>query len=150
MLYSHNGEYPEKLPDRIRLSDGSTRTDKRTFTSEEIADAGYVLAPLPLVETNYDEKIEWSAGEWIKVKYTEEELTSVMNDRRKSLNDHFLKEISYYKNMLNPIQAGEQEANQSETLSEEQINRINQYIAECEAIIDVENPFTVIKPSLEL
>ena len=147
MLYSHNGEYPEKLPDRIRLSDGSTRTDKRTFTSEEIADAGYVLAPLPLVETNYDEKIEWSAGEWIKVKYTEEELASIMNDRRESLNAYFLQEISNYKNMLNPSQ---DETNQSETLSEEQISKINQYIAECEAIIDVENPFTVIKPSLEL
>jgi len=147
MLYSHNGKYPEKLPNRIRLSDGSTRTDKHTFTSEEIADAGYVLAPLPLVETNYDEKIEWSAGEWIKVKYTEEELASIMNDRRESLNAYFLQEISNYKNMLNPSQ---DETNQSETLSEEQISKINQYIAECEAIIDVENPFTVIKPSLEL
>ena len=42
MLYSYNGEYPTDIPERIRLSDGSTRTDSSTYTEEEIADAGYV------------------------------------------------------------------------------------------------------------
>ena len=32
MLYSYNGEYPTDIPERIRLSDGSTRTDSSTYT----------------------------------------------------------------------------------------------------------------------
>lgn len=42
MYYSHNANFPSKLPWRIRLSDGTTRTDPSTFTEEDIADAGYV------------------------------------------------------------------------------------------------------------
>jgi hypothetical protein len=32
MLYSYQGAEPAALPHRIRLSDGSTRTDASTFT----------------------------------------------------------------------------------------------------------------------
>jgi hypothetical protein len=46
--YSKNNEYPtDGLPFRIVLSNGSTRTDPSTFTSDEIADAGYSVAPNP-------------------------------------------------------------------------------------------------------
>jgi len=41
-LYSINGEEPRELPQRIRLSDGSTKTDSSTFTDDEIKDAGFV------------------------------------------------------------------------------------------------------------
>ena len=47
MLYSHNNQRPEVLPERIRLSNGSTRTDSSTYTPEEIADAGYVAVSDP-------------------------------------------------------------------------------------------------------
>lgn len=40
-LYSYQGQEPQPLPDRIRLSDGTSRTDISTFTDEEILDAGY-------------------------------------------------------------------------------------------------------------
>ena len=49
MLYSYNGEYPTDIPERIRLSDGSTRTDSSTYTEEEIADAGYVYVEAPVL-----------------------------------------------------------------------------------------------------
>lgn len=38
--YSFQGRFPEKLPHRIKLSNGTTRTDSSTFTAEEIQDAG--------------------------------------------------------------------------------------------------------------
>ncbi len=63
-LYSHNEEYPDILPSRIRLSDGSTRTSSETFTPEEIADAGYVG---PIFKPDYDhltEQLIWNGQEF--------------------------------------------------------------------------------------
>ena len=55
MLYSYRTCWPQVLPFRIRLSDGSTRTDPSTFTAEEIADAGYTG---PYVEPAYNPETE--------------------------------------------------------------------------------------------
>ena len=38
-LYSYQGLKPEHLPFRIRIQDGSTRTDSSTFTADEISSA---------------------------------------------------------------------------------------------------------------
>lgn len=63
-LYSRPPRYPAPLPDRIRLSSGMTRTDPSTFTPEEIADAGYVEAPIaPAYE--YPSKLEWTGSDWV-------------------------------------------------------------------------------------
>lgn len=62
MLYSLNGAYPKPLPKRIILSDGRTRTDPTSFTPEEIADAGYVLAPEPPAIPPFN-RLLWN-GEW--------------------------------------------------------------------------------------
>jgi len=40
-LYSYKGADPHPLPEKLRLSDGTTRTDPSTFTDAEIADAGF-------------------------------------------------------------------------------------------------------------
>jgi hypothetical protein len=55
MLYSYRTCWPQELPFRIRLSDGFTRTDPSTFTSEEIADAGFTG---PYTEPAYDPDTE--------------------------------------------------------------------------------------------
>lgn len=44
-LYTKNGSNPAGVPWRIRLSNGTTKTDPSTFTDEMIADAGYTVAP---------------------------------------------------------------------------------------------------------
>lgn len=54
-LYSHRGEYPKPLPEKIRLSNGYSRTDSSTFTDEEIADAGYTG---PYLEPEYNQNYE--------------------------------------------------------------------------------------------
>lgn len=57
---------PEPIPFRIRLSSGLTRTDPATFTAEEIAGAGYVLAPTkPEPESGHH--VVWSNGAWAQV-----------------------------------------------------------------------------------
>jgi hypothetical protein len=74
-LYSLRGAYPAPLPQRIRLSNGSTRTDSSTYTAEEIADAGYVQVPdMPM--PNSVQKIYWDSltVQWVLEDKTLEEL----------------------------------------------------------------------------
>jgi len=64
MYYSKNGEYPTQLPNRLKFADGSTRTDKSTFTADEIAAAGYVAVDAP-PQAQYPNRLEWSGTEWV-------------------------------------------------------------------------------------
>ena len=73
-LYSYQGQEPQELPNRIRLSDGRTRTDFSTFTEEEIVDAGFTG---PYERPEYDEEIEtqsWDSelGDWITTQIPDE------------------------------------------------------------------------------
>lgn len=45
ILYTKDGCIPTTLPNMLYLPDGSVRTDPSTFTQEEIAEAGWVVAP---------------------------------------------------------------------------------------------------------
>lgn len=63
MLYSLNGQWPAELPQRIRMPDGTTRTDKSTFTESDIAAAGYVPANDPPATTQ-DQMLSWNGSEW--------------------------------------------------------------------------------------
>lgn len=76
MLYSYKGQYPEPLPRRIRLSDGSTRTDSTTFTEEELTDAGYVAAGNFPSYDNSAQKVIWNSTAWEVVSLTTEEINS--------------------------------------------------------------------------
>ena len=77
MLYSHNGEYPKSLPERIRLSSGLTRTDSSTFTEEEIADAGYVSVGDPPSFDGDTQKVIWNGTAWEVVELTTEEINAI-------------------------------------------------------------------------
>lgn len=54
-LYSYQGQEPQELPHRIKLSDGRSRTDSSTFTEEEIIDAGFTG---PYERPEYNSEIE--------------------------------------------------------------------------------------------
>ena len=76
MLYSYKGQYPTTLPERIRLSDGSTRTDSSTFTSDELTDAGYVAAgDFPAYDSD-TQKVIWNETAWEVVSLTAEEINA--------------------------------------------------------------------------
>jgi hypothetical protein len=72
-MYSKNNQYPVTGLERIRLSDGSTRTGGQ-FTEEELADAGYKIVGNP-PEITIDEVLEWDTenGEWSVREKTLEE-----------------------------------------------------------------------------
>ena len=74
MLYSHNGSYPTVLPNRIRLSDGKTRTDSSTFTPEELLDAGWILVEEP-PQPEYPNKLDWNGSSWVIRGPSETELS---------------------------------------------------------------------------
>ena len=82
-MYSFRGNTPAPLPERIRLSDGMTRTDKSTFTDAEIADAGYVYVD-PFTQT-YEErtqKVLWDSEtvSWQLLDKTEDEIVKYDDD----------------------------------------------------------------------
>lgn len=87
-IYSYNGAYPQKIPFRIRLSDGRTRTDPTSFTSEEIADAGYTpVADTPTITDS--QVLEWDsqAIDWVVRDKTAEELAAEESSKRNQLLD---------------------------------------------------------------
>ncbi len=63
-LYSIKNYYPNELPWRIRLPDGSTRTDPSTFTPEIIAEAGYVEVESPPSYDPETEQLNWDGFSW--------------------------------------------------------------------------------------
>jgi hypothetical protein len=63
-LYSFKDTYPRELPFRIRMANGFTRTDPKTFTVEEIESAGFVEAPdKPTVQD--DQILIWKDNQWL-------------------------------------------------------------------------------------
>lgn len=55
-LYSYDGQEPREIPNEITLSDGRSRTDRTTFTKEEIEDAGWVG---PYTKPDFDERTQF-------------------------------------------------------------------------------------------
>lgn len=160
MLYSYNGAYPTVLPDRIRLSNGQTRTDKSTFTAEEIADAGYVLAPVR--DLPYDvtrKKVAWDGNNWTTEDITEAERQQVLSEKRMVINNFINSEISRIYSILyvsldisNDLEdntANVQHFN--ENISEEDRNKMLKYIEEWKKYLNMENPFDFIdEPILDI
>lgn len=64
-LYSFKGARPTQLPNRIKLSNGFTKTDQSTFTTEDLADAGWIPVDNPPT-VDYPNKLEWNSEtlEW--------------------------------------------------------------------------------------
>lgn len=62
VLYFTETAPPRPLPDRIVLANGRVRDDRDTFTSAEIADAGYILAPAKPVSDPVSERVVWDFG----------------------------------------------------------------------------------------
>lgn len=93
-LYSHKNQYPQPIPNRIRLPDGFTRTDSSTFTPEELTAAGYT-GPYTLPE--YDSKTEtfdWTGTEFVVRPYNTQELEEQWNKIR-AKRDKLLKDSDW-------------------------------------------------------
>ncbi len=86
--FSYNGEYPidwDNIPERIRLSNGNTRTNKTTYTQEELIDAGYkIVKVLELSDFNEEtHECIWNGTDWVITQHyfpNEEELKLLRAD----------------------------------------------------------------------
>ena len=70
--YSYEKQYPvtwDKIPNRIRLSNGNTRTDKESFTEEELKDAGYALTDIYPNYNDETHRCNWNGTDWIISEY---------------------------------------------------------------------------------
>ena len=82
MLYSIKGNYPvETLPHRIRLSDGSTRTDSSTFTTDDLSNAGITTVSNPPSYNQNTQKLTWNEIEidWEVIDLTKEQIEELTN-----------------------------------------------------------------------
>ena len=103
-LYTKNGEYPTTLPHMIRLSNGTVRSDRTTFTEQEIADVGYVeVENPPTVE--YPNKLEWDGEnlQWIVRPPNDRELMVRWDEIRREC-DRRLAETDY--KVIKAMEAG--------------------------------------------
>mgnify|MGYP000184987645 CR=1 FL=1 len=76
-LYSYKTQYPDSnIPERIRLSDGNTRTDSSTFTPEELIDAGYIIVEDPPIYDEETHKLIWSGTAFERVGLTDLEIAA--------------------------------------------------------------------------
>tara|TARA_B100001939_G_C16926309_1_gene611787 strand:- start:190 stop:657 length:468 start_codon:yes stop_codon:yes gene_type:complete len=147
MLYSFNGEYPiDTLPHRIRLSDGSTRTDSSTFTSEELVDAGYVEVSNPPDFNQETHKLVWSGTEWQTVLLTESEISARNEQRWKDIRltrDQRIERIEWR------IMRHQSETRQGITTTTDNISDLDTYIQALRDITSTTtNPLEVVWPVL--
>ena len=147
MLYSFNGEYPiDTLPHRIQLSDGSTRTDSSTFTSEELVDAGYVEVSNPPDFNQETHKLVWSGTEWQTVVLTESEISARNEQRWRDIRltrDQRIERIEWR------IMRYQSETRQGITTTTDNISDLDTYIQALRDITSTTtNPLEVVWPVL--
>tara|TARA_A200000159_G_scaffold19521_1_gene16104 strand:- start:249 stop:689 length:441 start_codon:yes stop_codon:yes gene_type:complete len=75
-LYTQNGCLPRRLPEMMQLSDGTVITRASTYTEEQIADVGWVLAPdYPQTDPS-TQKVSWNEDtvQWDVLPLSDEEI----------------------------------------------------------------------------
>lgn len=76
-VYTQNGCFPRLLPEMMQLSDGTIVTRASTYTEEQIADAGWVLAPdIPQINPS-TQKVSWNEDtvQWDVLSLSDEEIS---------------------------------------------------------------------------
>ena len=148
-LYSYKTEYPSsKISQRIRLSDGSTRTDSSTFTSDQLLDAGYVEVSNPPDFNQETHKLVWTGTEWQIVILTESEISDRnvkrWDDIRKIREDK-IKHVEWR------VMRNLSETRQGITPTTDNISDLDPYIQSLRDITSTTtNPLEVVWPVLNL
>jgi len=145
MLYSHNQQTPDLLPDRIRLSTGLTKTDKSTFTAQELSDAGYIPADVPPAYNPNQQHLVWDKTTWKLVDFTAEELAARIELEWKgvrALRNKFILDVEWkiYRAL------SQQRMGLPVT---DNIAALDSYIQALRDITNQSDPYNVIWPTLE-
>lgn len=146
MLYSHNQGYPsEGLPHRIRLSNGSTRTDSSTFTDAEISDAGYVGVQTAPSYNSRTQRLEWTGTDWNVVGLSTSEIDynilqewSSVRDVRNKMIDDIEWRISRYQS----------EVRLGITTTTDNISNLDTYVQALRDITKQSDPYNITWPNI--
>ena len=95
-MYSLNKSYPvPDKPERIRLSNGYTKTDSTTFSTDDLADAGWqVVGDRPTInETTH--KVTWSGSNWVVEALPAEEVKNAQLQSVRTQRDKFINDIEW-------------------------------------------------------
>lgn len=150
MLYSFKGQEPKPLPFRIRLPDGTTRTNPDTFTPEDIADAGFI-GPITIPEINSDTQNRYwnvSTVSYVVVDKTQEEIDSItatrISDQWNKIRadrNRLLTEVDWRINRLqSQIRLG--------IAPVDDITVLDQYAQSLRDVTLQEDPFNIVWPSM--
>ncbi len=149
MYYSYNNQYPisfDQIPERIRLSSGLTKTNKSTFTEEELLDAGYKKVDLSLPEINvYNEKISWTGTEWLVEELTEQEKEQIEISKWAEIRTSRDKMI---ESTIWRVQRYESEVRLGITPTDDIVS-LDRYIQELRDITKQSDPFNIVWPNLD-
>lgn len=97
MLYSYKNSEPTPLPQRFRLSDGSTRTSLYNLSQEELFSLGFFG---PIEKPEYDEsiqKIEWTGTEYVVSNMNDSEIQECEEKRQEKLLKDRRSNVNYAK-----------------------------------------------------
>ena len=145
MLYSYNNEYPTQIPDRIRLSNGSTRTDFSTFTDAEIVDAGYVSVSNPPSYDSSTHKLTWTGTAWQVDSLTTDELNSIQNNLWSEVREN---RDSMIQNVEWRIMRYHSEVRLGITTTTDSISDLDTYIQGLRDITNQSDPSSITWPAL--
>lgn len=146
-MYSLNKAVPvDSLPERLRLSDNSTRTDSTTFTSEELTDAGWVeVADEPTVDGK-THKVIWTGEEWQTVALNADELQVVKVSTLDALLKQRDQEIEEFEWRIHRYHSFERQGKeQIDNITE--LDRHMQALRDC---IDRDDPDATVFPNWEV
>jgi hypothetical protein len=154
LQFSYNGQYPiifEKLPDRIRLSNGLTITDKDNFTLENLRDAGYIVAPtIPDYNCN-NEKLIWNGSDWEVVSLTDSELDNIKQEYVNIMIEEINIEINECNNLI--FNSGDDiDTVEKEGLDADYVTAMKNYITTLNTLKDTtfpnaDDPFSLKVPN---
>jgi hypothetical protein len=146
MYYSYNTQVPvHSLPHRIRLADGSTRTNNTTYTEDEIISAGYAIITQEKPVPSRFQKVEWTGIEWVLLEMTDTEKQEVLDMQWKSIRiirDQVIQELDWR------IQRYLSEVRLDLPLTDD-IRLIDTYVQELRDITKQEDPFNIVWPYME-
>lgn len=142
MLYSFKNSYPKPLPNRITLSNGRTRTDPTTFTSEEIADAGYVLVDNPPAVNDRNKILIWTGVDWLVQDKTQEQIQAEISDKWVEIRfnrDELMKQFEWrYVRYHREVRLG--------VTPTDNINDLDTYMQALADITNQTDPFNILWP----
>lgn len=137
MLYTYKGQYPQPLPQRIRLQDGTTRTPP--YEEDFLESQGYRSVGNPPI-IGIEQKLEWTGVNWLVSNKNSYEIESDWDTIRKQ-RDEKIKEVEWRYNRYY----------RHERLGLPQIDSLQNLDTYIQALADITkqtNPYAIIWPVL--